>query len=153
MAKKKKDTKTVDASIKETKVKASKKKSDSKVTTIKKTTKAPSKKVKEENIQVNDIVSTLNLTYKSEDIKTDIPNIIENKDQNLEGMDFIASEEEAILVDKFKKASESPFELRVKGMKIYDSITSKMLRINFEDDYIAIGNKKYPYNIVRIINK
>jgi hypothetical protein len=118
-----------------------------------------SKKVEEsvsENIQVNDIVdsnSNSNLISNSSKVDMDLDKPVPTTKLNFIGDDIISSEEERNLVEAFKKAAEQPFELRVKGMKIYDSHTSKMFKINFEDDYVSVGNKKYPYNLVRIINK
>ena len=44
------------------------------------------------------------------------------------------------------------YELRYKGIKIYDSFNSDKV-IEFSNNYISIGNKKYPYVGTRLINK
>lgn len=53
---------------------------------------------------------------------------------------------------RFLELSHSPFELRYKSIKIYDSQTSKY-DISFKSTYVEVDGKKYPYSNLRIINK
>lgn len=64
----------------------------------------------------------------------------------------INSDIDISIVHRFIEISKSPFELRYKTAKIYDSRTSKC-EISFNENHVAVNGKKYPYSNLRIINK
>jgi hypothetical protein len=53
--------------------------------------------------------------------------------------------------DKFVLMAEYPYELRYKGIKVYDSKNKGVVR--FEGEYVYVNGKKYTYSALRIINK
>ncbi len=56
-------------------------------------------------------------------------------------------------VSAFIELAKNPFELRYKGIKIFDSHVNSRNEIIFDTKYIIIENGKYPYSNMRIINK
>ncbi len=84
---------------------------------------------------INDYFNTLDNLEEIEDSKVVInPNI------------------DLSIVHRFIEISRSPFELRYKTTKIYDSRTS-VCDITFNENHVAVDGKKYPYSNLRIINK
>lgn len=60
--------------------------------------------------------------------------------------------DESEFQNMYSQLSLNPFELRYKGIKIFDSKIDKILII-FDNDYVVVGSKKFPYRNLRIINK
>jgi hypothetical protein len=54
--------------------------------------------------------------------------------------------------EKFRQLSKKPFELRYKGIKIFDSYTNKR-KVQFEFTHVFVGDRKYPYQNLTILNK
>jgi hypothetical protein len=53
--------------------------------------------------------------------------------------------------ESFVRMSELPYELRFKGIKIYDSKNKGV--VVFEEDHVMVNGRKYVYSALRILNK
>ena len=57
-----------------------------------------------------------------------------------------------ITAEKYKQLAKKPYELRYKGVIIFDSFKHKK-PITFGNEYVMVGDRKYPYQNLVITNK
>ena len=105
-----------------------------------------SKKENKEKLNINSNVSCITVqqaTIKHSDIK-----LGESNNNGLNDKHILPKEN---IRERYTRLSQNPFELRYKGLKIFDSYIKKNVVI-FNETNVAVGTKKYPYSGINLKN-
>lgn len=78
------------------------------------------------------------------------PNIIEVPKDNTNIIDKYTNQKET-MKQRYIRLAKKPYELHYRGLKVYDFFISKTV-VNFQDNVVIIGTKRFPYDGLRIKN-
>lgn len=136
MARKKKTTNTEDIKMAE-------------IVEVKEVVKEEKPKKPRKSTKKSDSTEPKKKTTKKKEVAEKAVVDIKEEVKNIQHNDIIISN---TTMSSFEKATDKPYTLLYKGIKIYDSASNNSVVI-FEDKCVSVDGKKYPYNRLRIINK